>query len=89
MSPRRSRLRRLRARGAARVALQAVALLAAAALAAACSTTGFHERERLAHPAMRFDRDESVDYLRTKMEAAREGAFGRFGPVAAGGCGCQ
>jgi hypothetical protein len=38
---------------------------------------------------MRFDADESVDYLRTKMEAAREGAFGRFGPVAAGGCGCQ
>jgi hypothetical protein len=63
-------------------------LLAAAALPG-CSTTAFHQRERLAHPAMQFDRDESVDYLRTKMEAAREGAFGRFGPVAAGGCGCQ
>jgi hypothetical protein len=67
----------------------AAAMLAVVALATGCSTTGFHQRERLAHPAMRFDPDPSVDYLRTKMEAAREGAFGRFGPVAAGGCGCQ
>lgn len=55
----------------------------------ACSTTRFHERQRLAHECMELDPDESVSYLRTKMEAAREGAFGRFGPVAAGGCGCQ
>ena len=65
------------------------AALIGAALVTGCSTTGFHQRERLAHPSMRFDTDPSVDYLRTKMEAAREGAFGRFGPVAAGGCGCQ
>lgn len=65
------------------------AALLAAILAGGCSTTGFHERERLADPSMRFDPDDSVDYLRTKMEAAREGAFGRYGPVAAGGCGCQ
>jgi hypothetical protein len=69
--------------------LTCCALLLVASVAPGCSTTGFHERERLAHPGMRFDADESVDYLRTKMEAAREGAFGRFGPVAAGGCGCQ
>lgn len=54
-----------------------------------CATTRFHERERLAHEAMRLDADHSIDYVRTKMEAAREGSLGRFGPVAAGGCGCQ
>lgn len=70
-------------------AVLAFLLLAAAPFAAGCAATRFHERERLADPAMRFDPDESVDYLRTKMEAAREGAFGRFGPVAAGGCGCE
>jgi len=82
-SPRPARRRLLRS------AVRLATCLAVAAAAAGCSTTGFHERERLAHPGMRFDPDESVDYLRTKMEAAREGAFGRFGPVAAGGCGCQ
>lgn len=56
---------------------------------AGCATTRFHERERLADRAAGFDQDEALAYIRGKLEAAREGALGGFGPAAAGGCGCQ
>ncbi len=64
-------------------------VLFATALAQACTTTQYYERERLAHPCMRIDGDGRVTYIRNKMEAAREGAFGGFGGGAAGSCGCQ
>ncbi|CAN0553511.1 unnamed protein product [Laminaria digitata] len=38
---------------------------------------------------MQIDADGRVVYIRNKMEAAREGAFGGFGGGAAGSCGCQ
>ncbi|MCA9554877.1 MAG: DUF4266 domain-containing protein [Myxococcales bacterium] len=66
-------------------ALAALALL----LCAGCAPTRFYERERLAHRCMQMDVDGRVVYIRNKMEAAREGAFGGFGGAAAGSCGCQ
>lgn len=65
-----------------------VLVLALSALAG-CRTTRFHERERLAHRAMQPDVDGRTVYIRNKMEAAREGAFGGFGGASAGSCGCQ
>lgn len=57
--------------------------------ACGCATTGFHERERLAHAAMQFDEDPAVHYLRVKTESAREGALGGYAATAPGGCGCE
>ncbi len=56
---------------------------------AGCSTTEFHERELLQDRSMQFDQDGAVQYMRSKAEAAREGALGGFGSSTAGGCGCQ
>lgn len=56
---------------------------------AGCATTRYYERERLSHRCMQIDADGRVVYIRNKMEAAREGAFGGFGGAAAGSCGCQ
>jgi hypothetical protein len=55
----------------------------------ACSTTKYYERERLSHRCMEFDADGRLVFIRNKVEAAREGAFGGFGGAAAGSCGCQ
>ena len=57
--------------------------------AVGCARTSFYERERIADHAMQFEADPGLVYLRNKVEAAREGAFGGFGGSAAGGCGCQ
>lgn len=59
------------------------------ALGSGCATTQYYERERLSQPCMQVDADGRVTYIRNKMEAAREGAFGGFGGGAAGSCGCQ
>jgi hypothetical protein len=66
-------------------------LLTIAALlpAAGCAATQFHEREKLADRAMQFDQDGGLNYVRMKIDAAREGALGGFGSAEAGGCGCQ
>lgn len=69
-----------------------IALALALALSAAtpgCATTRYHERARLADPAMQLDGDAAVVYVRTKAESAREGSIGGFGHSAAGGCGCE
>ncbi|MGF1510725.1 MAG: DUF4266 domain-containing protein [Myxococcota bacterium] len=55
----------------------------------ACSTTRYYEREKLSHRCMQFDGDGRLIFIRNKVEAAREGAFGGFGGAAAGSCGCQ
>jgi hypothetical protein len=65
------------------------ALLACAAGLAACAATRDVDRARLAEDAMRLDSAGGSDYLRLKMEAAREGALGGYGDAVAGGCGCQ
>jgi hypothetical protein len=54
-----------------------------------CASTQFYERERLNDRAMQFDQDGGVNYVRSKIEAAREGSLGGFGSAEAGGCGCQ
>ena len=54
-----------------------------------CSTTQFFEREKLNDRAAQFDQDGGLNYLRQKIEAAREGSLGGFGSAEAGGCGCQ
>ena len=54
-----------------------------------CATTRVYERARIVDPAMSFDEDAALTYLRNKIEAAREGGFGGFGGAAAGGCGCE
>lgn len=54
-----------------------------------CATTAVYQRARLADAAMQLDRDDTLFYLRGKIEAAREGGLGGFGSSAAGGCGCQ
>lgn len=64
-------------------------ILLTAIVAQGCMTTQYYERERLAHACMQIDADGRVTYIRNKMEAAREGAFGGFGGGAAGSCGCQ
>jgi hypothetical protein len=69
--------------------LAALGLLLAAASLGGCSTTRYHERQRLADRAMALDADRPVLYLRDKIEAAREGGFGGYGGAAAGGCGCE
>ncbi len=56
---------------------------------AGCSTTQFFEREKLNDRAAQFDQDGGLNYLRQKIEAAREGSLGGFGSAEAGGCGCQ
>jgi len=56
---------------------------------AGCASTAYYERERLSHRCMQLDSDGRVVYIRNKVEAAREGAFGGFGGAAAGSCGCQ
>jgi len=61
----------------------------AALLLSGCATTGPVDRDRLLDPAMAFEDDEALTYLRHKVEAAREGALGGYGTSAAGGCGCQ
>lgn len=68
----------------------ALALAAAAALGAGgCAVTAPADRARLASDAMEFDPDDGLQYLRLKMEAAREGSLGGYGDAMAGGCGCQ
>lgn len=57
--------------------------------AVGCSTTQFYEREKLNDRAAQFDQDGGLNYLRQKIEAAREGSLGGFGSAEAGGCGCQ
>lgn len=65
-------------------------LLAISTLTAVgCSTTQFYEREKLNDRAAQFDQDGGLNYLRQKIEAAREGSLGGFGSAEAGGCGCQ
>ena len=54
-----------------------------------CATTEFYEREKLNDRSMQFDQDGGLNYLRSKIEAAREGSLGGFGSAEAGGCGCQ
>ncbi len=69
-----------------------VALVVSAALAglsAGCAVTAPADRARLASEAMEFDPDPALQYLRLKMEAAREGSLGGYGDAMAGGCGCQ
>lgn len=66
-----------------------LAAAVAAVLVSGCATTGPLDRDRLVDPAMAFDEDEALTYLRHKVEAAREGALGGYGTSAAGGCGCQ
>jgi hypothetical protein len=58
-------------------------------LAPGCAATQFYEREKLNDRAMQFDQDGGVNYVRSKIEAAREGSLGGFGSAEAGGCGCQ
>ena len=72
-----------------RLAHAALAVLALGALAGGCQTTQYYERERLSRRAMQVDADGRLVYIRNKMEAAREGAFGGFGGAAVGSCGCQ
>jgi len=60
-----------------------------ATLVPACAPTRYYQRGVLAAPEMAFDSDTGVTYLRTKMEAAREGSLGGFGGATAGNCGCQ
>ena len=54
-----------------------------------CASTEFYQREKLNDRAMQFDQDGGLNYLRQKIEAAREGSLGGFGSAEAGGCGCQ
>lgn len=56
---------------------------------AGCQTTRFYERQKLADRCMQLDHDGPTAYIRTKAEAAREGALGGFGRSPAGGCGCE
>lgn len=75
-----------------RAAARVLALLGAAAAAsgtAGCAVTAPADRARLASEAMEFDPDAGLQYLRLKMEAAREGSLGGYGDAMAGGCGCQ
>jgi hypothetical protein len=67
----------------------ALSFVLVAVTAAGCATTHVYERERIVDATMRFDDDDALGYVRGKIEAAREGAFGGFGAAAAGGCGCQ
>lgn len=64
-------------------------LVVAVLTGAGCSTTQFFEREKLNDRAAQFDQDGGLNYLRQKIEAAREGSLGGFGSAEAGGCGCQ
>lgn len=59
------------------------------AVGGGCAATAPADRARLASEAMRFDPDDGMQYLRLKMEAAREGSLGGYGDAMAGGCGCQ
>jgi hypothetical protein len=68
----------------------AVAVMGSVVLAGAgCQTTRFYERQKLADRCMQLDHDAPTAYIRTKAEAAREGALGGFGRSPAGGCGCE
>lgn len=64
-------------------------LICALLLAQGCAATRFHEREKLNDRAMQFDSHGGLTYVRTKIDAAREGAIGGYGSAVAGGCGCQ
>ncbi|MBP9892876.1 MAG: DUF4266 domain-containing protein, partial [Planctomycetes bacterium] len=70
-------------------ALLAWLLVVVVLTGAGCSTTQFFEREKLNDRAAQFDQDGGLNYLRQKIEAAREGSLGGFGSAEAGGCGCQ
>ncbi len=72
-----------------RSGLSALCSLLCLTAASGCATTQYYEREPLVQPCMQIDADGRVVYIRNKMEAAREGAFGGFGGGAAGSCGCQ
>ncbi|MEM1022802.1 MAG: DUF4266 domain-containing protein [Myxococcota bacterium] len=69
--------------------MRLIVLLGALGVLAGCNTTKFYQRERLSHPCMKLDADGRVVFIRNKVEAAREGAFGGFGGAAVGSCGCQ
>jgi hypothetical protein len=65
-------------------------LLASAMLCTpGCAATKFYQREKLNDRSMQFDQDAGLNYVRQKIEAAREGSLGGFGSAEAGGCGCQ
>ncbi|MBK8205407.1 MAG: DUF4266 domain-containing protein [Planctomycetes bacterium] len=70
-------------------ALMPSVLVWAALCCQGCAATQFYERESLNDRAMQFDQDGGVNYVRSKIEAAREGSLGGFGSAEAGGCGCQ
>lgn len=70
-------------------ALLSIVLAIGMLTTAGCSTTQFYEREKLNDRAAQFDQDGGLNYLRQKIEAAREGSLGGFGSAEAGGCGCQ
>jgi hypothetical protein len=55
----------------------------------ACATTDIAARDRLSAEAMAFEPNDGLQYLRLKMEAAREASLGGYGEASAGGCGCQ
>jgi Domain of unknown function (DUF4266) len=68
----------------------ALLLLGVVALAASgCQRVRFNQKQRLAEPAMRFDRDHLGADLEGHILAPREGAIGGFSSVGAGGCGCN
>lgn len=78
-----------RARRRLTIACASCVAVAAVLGATGCAATAPADRARLASEAMRFDPDDGLQYLRLKMEAAREGSLGGYGDAMAGGCGCQ
>jgi hypothetical protein len=54
-----------------------------------CATTAVYERQRLADPAMMGSSNGALEFLRAKVELAREAGLGRSTGAAAGGCGCE
>jgi hypothetical protein len=54
-----------------------------------CATTAVYERARLADSAMTGSSNGALEFLRAKVEAAREAGLGRSTSAGAGGCGCE
>ena len=73
----------------ARAALLPTVLASCMLFTPGCAATQFYEREKLNDRSMQFDQDPGLNYVRQKIEAAREGSLGGFGSAEAGGCGCQ
>lgn len=72
-----------------RLLTAALVLLALSPLASSCATTAYYEREKLSDSCAQLDADPALFYIRNKLGAAREGAFGGFGTSVVGSCGCQ